>query len=123
MVTFEENINGILKQILESFHKLESLNDKPGELEIIKIESLKINGFFKVIIKKLEFSQINSDNYVKLSKRIKHYLNNYEFNREIEMISNLYSNDQNRLKNIRLIIIESLQDKQLMGLIATILKS
>ena len=123
MVTFEENINGILKQILESFHKLESLNDKPGELEIIKIESLKINGFFKVIIKKLESSQINSDNYVKLSKRIKHYLNNYEFNREIEMISNLYSNDPNRLKNIRLIIIESLQDKQLMGLIATILKS
>ena len=123
MVTFEENINGILKQILESYHKLESLNDKPGELEIIKIESLKINGFFKVIIKKLEFSQINSDNYVKLLKRIKHYLNNYEFNREIEMISNLYSNDPNRLKNIRLIIIESLQDKQLMGLIATILKS
>ena len=123
MVTFEENINGILKQILESYHKLESLNDKPGELEIIKIESLKINGFFKVIIKKLESSQINSDNYAKLSKRIKHYLNNYEFNREIEMISNLYSNDPNRLKNIRLIIIESLQDKQLMGLIATILKS
>lgn len=123
MVTFEENINGILKQILESFHKLECLNDKPGELEIIKIESLKINGFFKVIIKKLESSQINSDNYVKLSMRIKHYLNNYEFNREIEMISNLYSNDPNRLKNIRLIIIESLQDKQLMGLIATILKS
>lgn len=123
MVTFEENINGILKQILESFHKLECLNDKPGELEIIKIESLKINGFFKVIIKKLESSQINSDNYVKLSKRIRYYLNNYEFNREIEMISNLYSNDPNRLKNIRLIIIESLQDKQLMGLIATILKS
>ncbi len=123
MVTFEEHINGILKQTLESFHKLESLNDKPGELEIIKIESLKINGFFKVIIKKLESSQINSDNYVKLSKRIKHYLNNYEFNREIEMISNLYSNDPNRLKNIRMIIIESLQDKQLMGLIVTILKS
>ncbi len=123
MVTFEEHINDILKQILESFHKLESLNDKPGELEIIKIESLKINGFFKVIIKKLESSQINSDNYVKLSKRIRYYLNNYEFNREIEMISNLYSNDPNRLKNIRMIIIESLQDKQLMGLIVTILKS
>ncbi len=123
MVTFEEHINGILKQILESFHKIESLNDKPGELEIIKIESLKINGFFKVIIKKLESSQINSDNYVKLSKRIRYYLNNYEFNREIEMISNLYSNDPNRLKNIRMIIIESLQDKQLMGLIVTILKS
>ncbi len=123
MVTFEEHIGRILKQILESFQKLENLNDKPGELEIIKIESLKINGFFKVIIKKLESSQINSDNYVKLSKRIKYYLNNYEFDREIEMISNLYSNDPNRLKNIRLKIIESLQDKQLMELVATILKS
>ena len=123
MVTFEEHINEILKQILESFHKLENLNDKPGELEIIKIESLRINGFFKVIIKKLETSQIHSDNYIKLSKRIRNYLNNYEFNREIEMISNLYSNDPNRLKNIRLKIIESLQDKKLMELVEIILKS
>jgi len=122
MVTFEEHIGRILKQILESFQKLENLNDKPGELEIIKIESLKINGFFKVIIKKLEPSQIHSDNYIKLSKRIKYYLNNYEFDREIEMISNLYSNDPNRLKNIRLKIIESLEDKQLMELVETILK-
>ena len=123
MKTFEEHINGILKQILESFHKLENLNDKPGELEIIKIESLRINSFFKVIIKKLESSQIHSDNYIKLLKRIRHNLNNYEFNREIEMISNLYSNDPNRLKNIRLKIIESLQDKKLMELVETILKS
>jgi len=123
MVTFEEHINGILKQILESFHKLENLNDKPGGLEIIKIESLKINGFFKVTIKKLESSQTHSDNYIKLSKRIRNYLDNYEFNREIEMISNLYSNDPNRLKNIRLKIIESLQDKKLMELVEIILKS
>ena len=68
MVTFEEHINGILKQILESFHKLENLNDKPGGLEIIKIESLKINGFFKVIIKNWnhhKFIQIIMLNYQK----------------------------------------------------------
>ena len=90
MTSFDEYVKGILKQILESYQTLLNLNDKPGDLEIIKTELLKTNGLFQVIVKKIELSKINSDEYVKLSKLSKHYLENYEFNREIDTMSNLY---------------------------------
>lgn len=123
MVTFDEYIKGILKQILESYQILLELDDKPGDLEIIKIELLKINGLLQVVVKKIDSSNIQSDNYVKLSKRSKHYLESYEFEREISIMSNLYSDDPNRLKNIRLKIIECLQDKKLMEMVENILDS
>jgi hypothetical protein len=123
MTSFDEYVKGILKQILESYQTLLNLNDKPGNLEIIKTELLKTNGLFQVIVKKIELSKINSDEYVKLSKLSKHYLENYEFNREIDTMSNLYYDDPNRLKNIRLKIIDSLQDKKLMEIVEIIFKS
>lgn len=120
MVTFNDYLKGILKQILESYRTLLELKDKPGDLEIIKTEILKINGFFKIIIRKIESSQNQSDTLMKLLKKSKHFLSNYEFEREIETMSILYSNDSDRLRNIRLKIIESLQDKKLMENIETI---
>ena len=113
MIAFEENIKRIIKQIFESYQTLLELEDKPGDLEIIKIELLKMNGFFQVVNKKIELSKNYSNDYVKLSKRMKHYLQNYNFIQEIETMANLYSNDPHRLKNIRLKIIESLQDKNM----------
>ena len=113
MTSFSEYLAGILKQILDSYNTLLDLRDKPGDLEIIKTEILKINGFFNVIIRKIEESQNNSDTFVKLLKQSKHFLTNYEFEREIETMSVLYADDSDRLRNIRLKIIESLQDKKL----------
>jgi len=52
MTSFDEYAKGILKQILESYQTLLNLNDKPGDLEIIKTELLKANGLFQVIVKK-----------------------------------------------------------------------
>ena len=120
MTTIDDYLQGIIKRIIESYRHLLDLKDKPGDLEIIKTEILRINGFFKVIIKKIESSQIQSDTYVKLLKQTKHFLSNYEFEREIETMSTLYSDDPNRLKNIRLKIIESLQNNELMETIETI---
>jgi len=120
MVSFDEYIKGVLKQILDSYQILLELEDKSGDLKIIKNELLKINGFLRVIIKKIDSSNIQSDSFVKLSKRSKYYLESYEFKREIDTISNLYSTDPNRLKNIRLKIIESLQDKKLIETIENI---
>ena len=68
-------------------------------------------------------SQIQSDTYVKLLKQVNYFLSNYEFEREIEAMSILYSDDSDRLKNIRLKIIESLEDKKLMENIETIYNS
>ncbi len=123
MATIDEYLQGILKQILESYRHILDLKDKSGDLEIIKTEILRINGFFKVIIKKIETSQIQSDTYVKLLKQTKHFISNYEFEREIETMSILYSDDADRLKNIRLKIIESLQNNKLMETIETICNS
>jgi len=123
MVTFEEDIKRIIKQIFESYQTLLELEDKPGDLEIIKTELLKMNGLFQVVNKKIELSKNYSNDYVKLAKRVKHYLQNYNFVQEIETMANLYSNDPHRLKNIRLKIIESLQDKDMIETINIILKS
>ncbi len=95
MMSFDEYVKGIVKQVLESYQILLELEDKPGDLKIIKNELLKINGFLRVIVKKINSSNIQSDSFVKLSKRSKYYLESYEFKREIDTISNLYSTDPN----------------------------
>jgi len=120
MISFDEYIKGVLKQVLDSYQILLELEDKPGDLKIIKNELLKINGFLRVIVKKINSLNIQSDSFVKISKRSKYYLESYDFEREIDTMSNLYSTDPNRLKNIRLKIIESLQDKKLIKTIENI---
>ena len=120
MVSIDKYIKGILKQVLDSYQILLELEDKPDDLKIIKNELLKINGFLRVIVKKINSLNIQSDSFVKISKRSKYYLESYDFEREIDTMSNLYSTDPNRLKNIRLKIIESLQDKKLIKTIENI---
>ena len=120
MTSFDDYLRGILEQILESNQILNNLQDKLGDLEIIKKEISKINGLITVVINKLEASDNSSDDFVSLLSAGKYYLENYDFTREIETMSKLYSNDSNRLKNIRYTILDSLQDKKLMEKIETI---
>lgn len=120
MTSFDDYLRGILEQILESNHILNNLQDKLGDLEIIKKEISKINGLITVVINKLEASDNSSDDFVSLLSAGKYYLENYDFTREIETMSKLYSNDSNRLKNIRYTILDSLRDKKLMEKIETI---
>ena len=120
MTSFDDYLRGILEQILESNQILKNLQDKLGDLEIIKKEISKINGLITVVINKLEASDNSSDDFVSLLSAGKYYLENYDFTREIETMSKLYSNDSNRLKNIRYTILDSLQDKKLMEKIDTL---
>jgi hypothetical protein len=114
LIEFENYLNGVLSQVIDSYKILEQLKDTPGDLEIISKELAKINGLLHVIDKKLESNSDNSDKYVKLSASIKFYLENYSFNREIETMSKLYSEDSNRLRNIRTTILDSLHEKKLL---------
>ena len=120
MTSFDDYLRGILEQILESNQILKNLQDKLGDLEIIKKEISKINGLITVVINKLEASDNISDDFVSLLPVGKYYLENYDFTREIETMSKLYSNDSNRLKNIRYTILDSLRDKKLMEKIDTL---
>jgi len=120
MTSFDDYLRGILEQILESNQILNDLQDKLGDLDIIKKEISKINGLITVVINKLDVSDNSSDDFVSLLSAGKYYLENYDFTREIETMSKLYSNDSNRLKNIRYTILDSLRDKKLMEKIDTL---
>lgn len=121
MVVSEEYLKGVLKQILDSYSILEKLSDKPGALEIINREWLKIFGLFRVITTKLEISENSSDAFQELLKRSRYYVENYDFQREIDTMSQLYSSDTDRLKNIRLKILESLNERKLVEKVESIM--
>jgi hypothetical protein len=114
MVTYYEYLKSILEKIIVAHDILTKLEDKPGDLKIIKKEILKINGFFQVLINKIDAEKFQSTDFSDLKSKFEHYLENYSFEKEIETMAPLYSEDSNRLKNMRLKILESLADKKLM---------
>jgi hypothetical protein len=107
-------LKNILEKIIISHNTLTKLADNPGDLEIIKKEILKINGFFHVLVNKIDSEKFHTPDLLSLKSKIEDYLNNYSFEKEIETMAFLYSDDSNRLKNIRLKILESLADGKLM---------
>ena len=119
---FENYLSGLLSQIKDSIKIIEELKDNSGDLEIIKKELAKINGLFQVIVNKLNSIDNCSDRYVELSSAARFYLENYSFEREIETMSKLYSNDSHRLRNIRYSILKSLTDKKLIEKVDSIME-
>ncbi len=122
MSDFENYLNGLLSQIKDSIKIIDELKDNSGDLEIIKKELAKINGLFQVIVHKLDSIDNSSDKYMRLSSAARYYLENYSFEREIETMSKLYSNDSHRLKNIRYLILKSLNDKKLIEKVDSIME-
>ena len=114
MVTYNEYLKNILKQILSSYNKLKETEDKDEDLNNIKKEMLKINGFLKVVSKKIDAEKISSSDFSRVKSKFLHYLDNYYFEKEIETMAPLYSDDLNRVKNMRLKILEALEDRNMM---------
>ncbi len=121
MVTIDEYLKGILAQILASYKILTELSDNPNDLEIIKKELSKIRGLLQVICSKLDGKKYQTDHLVVLYKLSAYYVGTYDFTREIEMLGQIYYKDSDRLKNLRLLIINSLNDKKLIEKLQTIL--
>jgi len=113
VVTYNEHLKKILSQTLESYNSLRQIQDKPGDLDNIKKEMLKINGFLKVATNNIDEYKISHSDFKKLKSKFSHYLENYFFEKEIETMAPLYSNDTHRVKNMRLKIIEALEDKKM----------
>ena len=113
MADIDEYLKGILGQILASYKILTELNDGPDDLDVIKKELSKIRGLLHVISSKLGEKKYQSDHLVALYKLSTYYIDTYDFAREIENLAPVYFNDSNRLKNLRLLIINSLNDKKL----------
>jgi polyphosphate kinase len=114
VVTYNEHLKKILSQTLDSYNTLKEIQDKPGDLDHIKKEMLKINGFLKVSTNNIDEYKITLSDFKKLKSKFEHYLENYFFEKEIETMAPLYSDDIHRVKNMRLKIIEALEDKKMM---------
>ena len=113
MTNLDEYLKGILSQILASYNILSTLNDNPNDLDIIKKELSKIRGLLQVMSNKLDNKKYQSDHLVTIYKLSTYYINTYDFAREIEIMSQVYYEDSSRLKNLRVLIINSLNDKKL----------
>ena len=113
MVTYNEYLKGILVQIIDSYNILKEINDKPGDLDLIKKELLRINGFVRVILNKIDVEKIPVSDFKHVKSKFQHYNENYFFVQEIETMAPLYSNDPFRMKNMRLKILESLEDRKM----------
>ncbi|MEK6961890.1 MAG: hypothetical protein AABX15_01265 [Thermoproteota archaeon] len=122
MVDFDNYLKGLLNQIFESYQLLTNLEDKTGDLEIIKKELAKIKGLLQVIINKLNSIDNNSNDCVELLSASDAYVKNYDFFREIETMSKLYSDDPHRLQNLRQTIIDSFNDKKLIEKIESLME-
>ena len=110
---FSEYLKGVMRQILDSYNIIIQLDDEPSNLAIIKKELSKIRGQLTVLKNKLKSNEYQSDDLVTLYKVSLYYTETYDFSREINLLSQIYYNDPLRLKNLRLVIIESLNDKKL----------
>jgi len=121
LADIDEYLKGILGQILASYKILTELNDGSDDLDTIKKELSKIRGLLQVICSKLGEKKYQSDHLVALYKLSTYYIDTYDFTREIENLVPVYFNDPNRLKNLRLLIIDSMNDKKLIEKLPAIL--
>ena len=121
MVDFNEYLKGILQQISASYKILTELNDEPNDLHIMKQEISKIIGLFLVTKNKLSEKKNQSDSFVTIYKLFSYYIETYDFSREIDVLAQVYYKDSDRLKNLRMLIIDSLNDKHLIEKLQTIL--
>ncbi len=110
MVTYVEYLKSVLNHIVDSYNILEAIEDKPGDLKKIEKEILKINGFMKVVSNKIEIDKIPLADFKITKKKFADYLITYSFEKEIQTMAPLYSNDVSRVKNMRLKILESLKN-------------
>ena len=122
MISNNDYVKKVLTQILDSYIVVQNLKDNAGDLDIIKKELLKINGFFMVLVKKLGTENFQSRDLLELKSKVKNYLENYYFVQEIDTMTPLYSDDSDRIKNMRLKIIEAFQDKKLIDTIEDLIE-
>ena len=108
-----EYLRDVMKKILDSYSIVENLSNSSIDLELLQLELKKINGLLLVLNKKLTQLKDPSDNFENLNRKIIFYFANYDFDREIQLLSNTYSKDTLRVRNIRNSVVDSLKHGKL----------
>lgn len=122
MTTYDQYLKGVLQQIDDSHTLLSNLQDKPGDLEIIKKDLAKITGLLQAMANKIETNKQEFSDYQYMLSSIRFFLENHDFFKEINTMSLLYSDDPMRLKHLRLTVLDALDEKNLIGHIKAVLK-
>ena len=123
VVTYVEHLKKILAHIIDSYHVLEKIEDKPGDLAKIEKEMLKINGFIRVVSHKIDLDRIPHSDFKITKTKFLEYLDDYSFEKEIATMAPLYSNDVSRVKNMRLKILEALKNKNMINNVQELLNN
>lgn len=122
MVTYDQYLSDVAGQVLESHELLRSMSDGPGALEALGREAARISALFGAIASRVRAEREPGRGHAELASAAQRYLDRYSFAREIETLSALYAEDRARVRNMRLKMIESLEDGGLSAKLGEILE-
>ena len=122
MVKVNEYFYDLMMKILGSYDIIKNLGDSKEDFFTLDVELTKINGLFRVLLRKSEEFSDENPEFSKLTKKIQNYFDNYYFIGELEKIKEIYSEDPLRIKHIRNSIINSLQNDNMIFRINKIAK-
>tara|TARA_B110000196_G_scaffold285865_1_gene269220 strand:+ start:341 stop:718 length:378 start_codon:yes stop_codon:yes gene_type:complete len=122
MVVVDEYFPDLMKKILNSYDLIKNLEDSKEDFFTLDVELTKINGLLRVLLRKSEEFSDKNPGFLKLTKKIQNYFDNYYFVGELEKIKEIYSEDPLRIKHIRNSIINSLHNDNMIFRINEIIK-
>ncbi len=112
MITVSEYALSIIQDLIQSHKTLISLSDKPGDLDTIRREWHRSVNLAAALAGRIDASKHPTMTLENLARKCKKF-SEYDFTREIDLLYGLYSNDPNRLKNIRIKILEAFEESKL----------
>lgn len=121
MVTRTEYLKGMLENILNSYSVIDELGDKPGDISTIRLELLRAKGIMQVIVNKIDPHDYPNEDISGLVARASVFLDDYYFERELDIMEPLYGDDPGRIRHIRLKVLEAFRGKSLTAKIEEIL--
>ena len=113
MVIRTSYLASVLEQIKESYNIISALQNKPGDLAIMRTELHKARGIMQVIVNKIDPKDFPSVDIMGLVSRCSHFIEDYSFEREMDIMEPLYGEDPGRLHHMRLKIIEAFRDNSI----------
>ena len=122
MVVVDEYFHDLMKKILGSYDIIKNLGDSKEDFFTLDVELTKINGLFRVLLRKSEEFSDENPEFSKLTKKIQNYFDNYYFIGELEKIKEIYSEDPLRIKHIRNSIMNSFHNDNMIFKINELVK-
>lgn len=113
MVTYDEYFADILNKVLDSHRILSELDDKRGDLNVIRREVARIDALLRAVARRVEESANPRPGHVELAAIARGYVETYSFGHEIDGMAPLYAEDTGRIRGIRLKILESFEECRL----------